>query len=139
MERLSRHGSQLRAWSAGGRVMVMRLVMTTALLLPQIAPAMGAPERPGCFIRLARAGQVMHLSAYVETTRPLTGSYQLIVGKQGISGLSRNTQRGDFRAPAPDGAAVLLGTVSVRLTGDESVRAELTIRTGESVICQAVL
>ena len=139
MERLSRHRSQSWAWSAGGRAVVMRLVMITALLLPQIAPAMGAPERPGCFIRLAREGQVMHLSAYVETARPLTGSYQLIVGKQGASGLSRNTQRGDFRAPAPDGAPVLLSTVSMRLTGDESVRADLTIRTGDSVICQAVL
>ena len=139
MERLSRHGSQSRAWSAGGRVVAMRLVLAATLLLPQIAPAMSMPERPGCFIRLSREGQVMHLSAHVESARPLSGSFQLNVAKRGASGLSHNTQRGVFQAHAPDGPAVLLGTVSVRLAGDDSVQADLTIRSGDSVICQAVL
>ena len=139
MERLSRHGSQSRAWSAGGRVIAMRLVVAATLLLPQIAPAMGAPERLGCFIRLSREGQVMHLSGYVESARPLSGSYQLSVAKLGAAGMSRNIQRGAFHTPAPDGAPVLLGTVSVRLVDDDSVQANLTIHSGDSVICQAVL
>lgn len=139
MERRSRHGSRPRAWLAGGREMAMRLVMATSLLLPHMAAATDMAERPGCFIRLSRAGQVMHLTAFVESAYPLMGSYQFRVGKQGTSGHSYNTQRGAFQASAPDGSAVLLGRASVRLVGDDNLRADLTVFAGRDIICRAVL
>lgn len=139
MERLSRNGSQSRACAAGGRVNVMRLVMAVALLFSLIAPVMGAPDRPGCFIRINRVGQIMHLSAFIETPHPLMGSYQLSVAKEGASGLSRNTQGGGFHAPDPGGAAIMLGTVALRLGPDERLRADLAVFVDGAVICRAVL
>lgn len=117
----------------------MRLVLAAILSLAPLAPALAAQERLACFIRLSRDGAMMHLAAYVESDRPLVGSYQLSVARRGLSGQSRNTQRGAFQAPAPDGTAILLGRVSVRLSGDDSLRADLTIRAGQQIICQAVL
>lgn len=139
MERLSRIVSPSNAWSAAGRAVALRLVLATALLWPQLAQAMIAPDRQGCFIRLSREGQVLHLSAYVESGQPLQGSYRLSVVKRGPAGQSRSLQNGAFRAPAPDGEALLLGRISVRLTGADNVSADLTVRVENRIICHAVL
>jgi hypothetical protein len=118
--------------------MTVYLVLSIALLFPTQTPSQTDPAAPGCMIRMSNEGRVTQLVGVLMGAEPASGSYRLIVLKQGASGTSRTVQDGSFTARTV-GTETLLGAVAIRLSAGDALSAELTIRTGDTVVCTATL
>jgi len=138
MERLSRHRSSGLVWSGVSRAMAVYLVLFIALLFPMTSPSQTDPTLPSCMIRMGSEGRVTQLVGVLMGKEPASGSYRLIVLKQGASGHSRTVQDGSFTIRA-DASETLLGAVAIRLSAGDALSAELTIRAGDTVVCTATL
>lgn len=138
MERLSRHRLSGLVWSGVSRAMAVYLVLSIALLFPTQSPSQTDPATPACMIRMGSEGRVTQLVGVLMGAEPTSGSYRLIVLKQGASGNSRTVQDGSFTVRT-NGAETLLGAVAIRLSAGDALSAELTIRTSDTVVCTATL
>lgn len=136
MERQSRHGSR-RSMGAGiSKAMTAGLVLSIALLFADRGTSQADTEQPACVVDVEAKGRLVEVRGLLVRPEPAAGHYQLIVEKQGQSGRSRNMQSGSFVA-RNDGSQTRLGNMAFRLSPGDQIRAELTIRVQERVICTA--
>lgn len=126
----------MRSWVSGA--MAVCLVLFIALLVPIQSRSQTDPAQPGCMIRMGTEGRVTQLVGVVLGGEPASGSYRLIVLRQGVSGRSRTIQDGRFTI-RPHAEETLLGAVAIRLSAGDALSAELTIRSGDRLVCTATL
>ena len=138
MERLSRHRSGAKTGPGVSRAMAVCLVLCIALLLARTPVAQTTPADPACDIHLSAEGRMMRLEAVFHGAKPASGEFRLVVRKQGVSGTSQTIQQGRFTA-RPDGGQKALGSVMVGLSAGDALSAELTVQTGDTLICSATL
>jgi hypothetical protein len=105
---------------------------------PPHANLNGAPRqasrRANCDIRVSRTGRGVAITPVAMADRSITGEYDLVLTKDGVSGSSDATQGGPFSVRA--GETLKLGETELSLGRRDHYRVVLTLSDGGREICR---